>query len=376
MDSAPDTVQVTVRPPLNPASAPCAHPIAAGEHLLFSDQFEVTATSDSSISYRGFATEGLTNDLYFCWPDGTRELRAENVVNTHTETVSGLSSGTTYWVTGNSSDIITTIWNRWRAVTTTGGATLLDARFTSSPSSGDTYGIGETIRAEVTWTQNVAVANGGDDANVSLRLDLGTDDNDLTNSRRKMAYVSGSGTNTLTFEYTVAPLDMDGDGVWLQTASDAVVFLESGATITGGNPNTNNAKLTRTGLPTRGDATRKVDGTSTATADAGEDQEVETGATVTLMGSGTSTLAALQETIWSATLTAQRVPKLNLTGCWTQHGIDCSNALTCPDLHPWRYKLHVWTRLLFPTAAPWYSFSTEPGSTSNGRCTSATGSSP
>ena len=41
----------------------------------------------------------------------------------------------------------------------------------------------------------------GDDANASLRLDLGADDADLTNSQRKMAYVSGSGTHTLTFEY-------------------------------------------------------------------------------------------------------------------------------------------------------------------------------
>ena len=64
-------------------------------------------------------------------------------------------------------------------MTTTGGASLLAAGFTSrrSQAEGDTYGIGETIRAEVTWSQNVTVANGGDDANVSLRLDVGADDN-------------------------------------------------------------------------------------------------------------------------------------------------------------------------------------------------------
>ena len=109
-----------------------------------------------------------------------------------------------------------------------------------------------------------------------------------------MGYVSGSGTDTLTFEYTVAVGDMDADGVWLQTASVAdstIVFLESGATITGGNPATNSALLHKTGLPTTGDASRKVDGSTTATADAGEDQEAVYGATVTLDGSGTSTLA-------------------------------------------------------------------------------------
>ena len=326
--SAPDAVKVAVLPPLNPTSAPCAHPAAAGEMFVPGDVVEVTATSDTSISYRGFASGAVTNDLYFCWPNGTRELRAENVVDTHTETVSELSNGTTYWVTGNSSDGSLTVWNQWKAVTTTGGASILAAGFTSIPALGDTYLIGETIQAQVTWSQNVTVSNGGDDANVSLRLDLGADDNDQTNSRRKMAYVSGSGTDTLTFEYTVQPADMDSDGVWLQTDSDAVVFLESGATITGGNPSTNNVKLTRTGLPTSGDASRKVDGTTTATADAGDDQEVETGAAVTLMGSGRSALIAGQDVIWYAPLTVKNVGTSGTVfGCSNNFaGVRCSNT--------------------------------------------------
>ena len=94
---------------------------------------------------------------------------------------------------------------------------------------------------------------------MSLRLDVGTDDTDLTNSRRKMAYVSGSGTDTLTFEYVVGSggTDMDADGVWLQTASatdNTVVFLESMATITGGNLASDTAVRTRANMPTTGDA--------------------------------------------------------------------------------------------------------------------------
>ena len=53
----------------------------------------------------------------------------------------------------------------------------------------------------------------------------------------------------LTFEYAVQAGDTDSDGLWLQTVSSAtetgtVVFLESGATVTGGNPATSNTALT------------------------------------------------------------------------------------------------------------------------------------
>ena len=97
---------------------------------------------------------------------------------------------------------------------------------------------------------------------MSLRLDLGADDSNLSNSQQKMAWTGeGSGTDTLTFEYTVQRLDKDADGVWLQTASatdNTVVFLESGATITGGNPATITAVRTRANMPATGDAGRRV----------------------------------------------------------------------------------------------------------------------
>ena len=115
----------------------------------------------------------------------------------------------------------------------------------------------------------MTVANGGPDANVSLRLDLGADDSNLANSRRKMTWTGeGSGTDTLTFEYTVNRHDADADGVWLKTApaiDNTVVFLERGATITGGNPATNSAVLTGPGLATTGEAGRKLVGKSSQT---------------------------------------------------------------------------------------------------------------
>ena len=127
-------------------------------------------------------------------------------------------------------------------------------------------------------------AKGAND-NVHLRLDVGPDDANYGNSQRLMRYVSGTGTDTLTFAYAVQPGDMDPDGVWVQTESASVhnlVVRAKGATIRNG---TTDAGNVLSGLPTTGDASRKVDGTSTATAAAGDDREFLTGASVMLDGS-------------------------------------------------------------------------------------------
>ena len=262
-ESEADTVTVLVRPPPNPTSAPCVQPTLPGGNLTETALFVVTGTTDSAITYRGTSQSNITS-LWFCRPDGTRQLLGEGLHDEQPRTVSGLASGTTYWVTAlhdlpDHVEDVPEFWNAWKAVTTTGAASVQAVRFTSSPASGRTYVEGETIRAAVTWSKPVTVANGGSNANVSLRLDLGADDTDRANSRKAMGYVSGSGTTTLTFEYVVKPGDVDADGVWLQTASatdDAVVFLANGATLRNG---TTDVVRTRGGLPTTGDAGRKVD---------------------------------------------------------------------------------------------------------------------
>ena len=66
--------------------------------------------------------------------------------------------------------------------------------------------MGETIQAQVTWSQNVTVDAMGDNANVSLRLDLGADDTDRFDQQPKEDGLDrgrGRATDTLTFEYTV-----------------------------------------------------------------------------------------------------------------------------------------------------------------------------
>ena len=96
-DSAADTVAVAVRPPLNPTSPPCQHPAPAISVLQQFAHMGAATGTDTFISYKGTRAD-LTFDLWFCWPNGTREQRRTGVANTVTETVSGLFSGTTYWV--------------------------------------------------------------------------------------------------------------------------------------------------------------------------------------------------------------------------------------------------------------------------------------
>ena len=67
----------------------------------------------------------------------------------------------------------------------------------------EVYGGGEIIQVSVRFDQNVTAGNGA----VATLL-IGTEFNE-----RSAAYVSGSGADTLVFEYTVQGIDHDGNGV-------------------------------------------------------------------------------------------------------------------------------------------------------------------
>ena len=75
----------------------------------------------------------------------------------------------------------------------------------SEPADGR-YGRGDTIRVKQKFTEAVAVQGG----QVNLGLLLGSGSDVVTRSAH---YVSGTGTDTLTFEYTVAGDDLDADGI-------------------------------------------------------------------------------------------------------------------------------------------------------------------
>ena len=128
----------------------------------------------------------------------------------------------------------------------------------------DTYILGETILIDVEFSDPVEV-NG--DGNARLWLDLGSDDTDLTNSRIVLSdYSVLHGGMTVRFSHTVEAGDSDSDGVWVQTTATNGVITEPGTGRVVGAELGLPAVLTKTGLPTSGDANHKVDGKRTNVA--------------------------------------------------------------------------------------------------------------
>ena len=78
---------------------------------------------------------------------------------------------------------------------------VFGASILSSPQEGETYGVGEAIRAEVQFDEPVTVTG-----SPQLALTVGA-------NTRQAAYGSGGGTSALTFAYTVQSTDADTDGI-------------------------------------------------------------------------------------------------------------------------------------------------------------------
>ncbi len=122
-------------------------------------------------------------------------------------------------------------------------------RITSSPASGDTYGLGETITVAVKFTKAVTVVTTG--GTPQLRIRIG-------NGNKWANYSSGSGTDTLTFSYTVAAADSDANGIGIRSNQ---LQLNGGTIKDAGD---NNSNLKHRVLRPR--ANHKVDGSLTSIA--------------------------------------------------------------------------------------------------------------
>ena len=119
-------------------------------------------------------------------------------------------------------------------VTNTAQAPVIDlVRIVSWPTrdadgdgTDDTYIRGDQILVDVEFSEPVEVTGGGD---VRLRLDIGDDDTDPTNSRKMIGSpkVLHNG-RTLRFAYAVQAADTDTtDGVWVQVLSQIVEMVEN-----------------------------------------------------------------------------------------------------------------------------------------------------
>ena len=127
-------------------------------------------------------------------------------------------------------------------------------KLTSTPRSGtanpkDTYGVGETIRFTVTFDEAVDVTG---DPHIDVAVGTNT---------RSATYASGSGSQSLMFEYTVVAEDSDSDGVSIAANS---LSLDSNDRIE--NPGDDGADVTHAALGAQ--SGHKVDGSLTRPAGA------------------------------------------------------------------------------------------------------------
>ncbi len=128
---------------------------------------------------------------------------------------------------------------------------------TSEPATGDTYGLGERITFYVGFDREVAVTG-------APQLEL-----EMTGRLRQARYVSGSGTELLTFEYWVQGAGSGGAGPGGEDQTTAGISVSAGAlTLNGGtiknvmHPERGfDASLDITGHEIAADADHKVDGT-------------------------------------------------------------------------------------------------------------------
>ena len=138
---------------------------------------------------------------------------AANALSLNSGTIE-VAGGTTDALLGLGTNAIENSGSHKVAGGTFTGAVASGVAITSSPGSGNTYGQGERIEVAVTFTRSVTVSG-------MPQLALGID-----SATRQVAYASGTGTDSLTFRYTVQASDRDSDGI---SVGATALSLNSGA---------------------------------------------------------------------------------------------------------------------------------------------------
>ena len=152
-------------------------------------------------------------------------------------TITGLDAATTYEVQVRATNAEgDSPWSASRDGTTSAppppsAPAITSVAFANAPRSGqaDYFKLGDDVDVVVTWDVAVTVENG----TPSVQLLVGS----LTSAATDAAYVSGSGTQTLTFRYRVAAGHQDDDGLSVPAGSVALnggTIVKQGATVGAG----------------------------------------------------------------------------------------------------------------------------------------------
>ena len=231
-----DTVRITVRADDDPPQA------NAGPDQRVSERASVTlsgsGTDDGgSVTYRWEQTGG-TPEVQLT---GETSARATFLAPGNLRAATALTFQLTVTDSGEQTATDT-------AVVTVAdvGSGAARVSFTTRPASGDTYGLGETIGARVTFDEPLAVTG-------SPRLGL-----KVGSRTQQMSYAGAGRGRVLDFEYQVQASDRDADGVSIGASA---LTLPSGVTLTARGNRAVNVSLQ--GLALSDDGTRKVDGSWT-----------------------------------------------------------------------------------------------------------------
>ena len=191
---------------------------------------------------------------------GTTSLEFRYVVISSDADTDGLSiganaltlNGGTIDVAGGTTDAVLGLGSH--AISNSAGHKVAGGTFTasavsgvaisSSPSSGDTYGLSERIEVEVSFVRPVAVTG-----TPQLALGIGS-------QTRQADYASGTGTKTLTFGYAVTASDADSDGLSIGASALAL----NGGSIRDSRDGTTAASLGLGTSAISNSAAHKVDG--------------------------------------------------------------------------------------------------------------------
>ena len=103
------------------------------------------------------------------------------------------------------------------------GLFVTNTEIISTPAHGDTYGLGEHIEVETTFSEPANVTG-----SASVGLYVGLTGNNYAAAWRGAGYNRGSGTDKLVFRYTVKRTDLDTDGFTVVRGSGNTGFSGSG----------------------------------------------------------------------------------------------------------------------------------------------------